>query len=112
MKNKSIYPIIALTGLLTACNTNSINPMNPPLTPTYDAKHGAVTVYTDRSEIPQGARIIGHVKAVNKLSNGSKASPEAVMIELKSQAKRAGGIGIIHITPGIAQTTADVVGIR
>lgn len=112
MLKKSIYSIIALSCILTGCNTNKINPVNPPLTPTYDANHELISVYTHRSEIPYGAKIIGHVTAMNKYPNGTKATPEAIMVELKKQAKLAGGFGIIHITSGTAQTTADVVGTR
>lgn len=112
MFNKSLYSIIALSCILTACNTNKIDPQNPPITPNYDAKHELISVYKSRAEIPYGAKIIDHVTAMNTYPDGSKASPEAIMIELKKEAKRVGGFGIIHITPGTAQTTADVVGTR
>lgn len=111
MFKKSIYSIIALSCILTACQ-NKIDPSNPPITPNYDATHELITVYKSRSEIPKGAKIIDHVTALNTLPNGNKAAPGAVMVELKRQAKLAGGFGLINITPGTAQTTADVVGVR
>jgi uncharacterized lipoprotein NlpE involved in copper resistance len=111
MFNKSIYSIIALSCILTGCN-NKIDPNNPPITPNYDAQHELITVYQNRADIPQGAKIITHVTALNTLPNGSKATPGAVMVELKRQAQLAGGFGLINIIPGTAQTTADVVGIR
>ena len=95
--------------MLTGCNTNPINPANPPITPTYDAQHDLIVVYQKRADLPRGTKIIDHVTALNKLPNGQKASPESVMIELKRQARLAGGMGIVNIIPGTAQTTADVV---
>ncbi|WP_058534512.1 hypothetical protein [Legionella saoudiensis] len=111
MFKKSIYSIIALSCILSACQ-KQIDPTNAPLTPNYDATHELITVYKDSTEIPKGATIITHVKAMNSLPNGTKATPEAIMVELKRQAKLAGGFGLVHITPGTAQTTADVVGVR
>lgn len=112
MLKKYIPIMITLSCILSACNTNRIDPNNPPITPNYDAQNKLITVYMYRSEIPHGAKIIDHVTALNTLPNGQKASPGAIMIELKRQAKLAGGFGLINIIPGTAQTTADVVGTK
>lgn len=112
MIKKSIFLITALTCTLTACNTAHIDPANPPVTPNYDAKHDLIVVYQNRADIPKGGKIVGNVASLNKLPDGSKASPQAIMVELKKQAWLLGGNGIVNITPGIAQTTADVVVVR
>lgn len=101
--------VLSTLGLgLVGCNTTGIDRQHPETLASAQA-YQSVTVYPTRADVPRHSRILGKVTAQNKLPNGMKASPEAILIELKRQAVLLGANGIVHVTPGVAQTTADAV---
>ncbi|MDP3267698.1 MAG: hypothetical protein Q8M40_01485 [Legionella sp.] len=117
MKNIFIGSVIAASISLTACNSNGVNnavmdeaALNSAPVPPHRMDHVTqVVVFKTRADLPRYSKIIGHVTALNTNQNGTKANPNAVILELKRQAVLKGGNGIVNIIPGTAQTTADVV---
>ena len=101
--------VLAVSTLITACNHTGINPNTPDAIPAKHSPYALVQVYPARADIPKNSKIIGKVTAQNKNPNGTKASPVEIMDELKRQAALLGGNGIVHITPGTSQTTANAV---
>lgn len=108
MKLNTTLTIAALSLTLIGCNTTGINGSNASAMPA-SQEYKNVIVYSSIAEMPKHSRIIGKVQAQNKLSNGLKATPEQIIVELKRQALLKGGNGIVHVMPGTAQTTADAL---
>jgi hypothetical protein len=104
------YPLVigTLSLALIGCNTTGIDRQHPETIASATA-FSNVIVYPTRADIPKNSRIIGKVTASNKLPNGLKASPDEIMVELKRKAFLNGANGIVHVTPGTAQTTANAV---
>ena len=101
--------VLSTLGLsLVGCNTTGIDKQHPETVVSAQA-YQSIAVYPARADVPRHARVLGKVTAQNKLPNGMKASPEAILIELKRQAVLLGANGIVRVTPGLAQTTADAV---
>lgn len=117
MKIKNALLIgLALNALyLSGCTSTENNEFTNDL-PLTDKQHARVneqvTVYKARAELPRNTVIIGKVSSQNTNPDGTKASKERILLELKRQAVKAGGNGIVRITPGIAQTTADAVHVQ
>jgi uncharacterized protein YbjQ (UPF0145 family) len=106
----NLYNILSVTVLgfvLAGCNGSGIQPHNADTVVTAET-YNKVTVYTPRLTPPK-TKLVGTVIAQNKFANGMKATPEEIMTELKRQAFALGANGLIHVTPGAAQTTADAV---
>ena len=100
---------LVISALLTGCNSTGINANAPDAIPAMNSSYPLVQVYPKRADIPKNSKIIGKVTAQNKNINGVKSSPEEIIEELKRQAVLAGGNGIVHVTPGTSQTTANAV---
>lgn len=109
---------VALSAIvLTGCNTTDIkaamgngdavsttaNQHRKPINP------DQVKIYHSKSELPKHHTVIGRVSAANYNMIGMTISQESIMSELKKQAASIGANGIIHISTGLAQTTAEAV---
>ena len=105
----TLISVLALGSLLAGCNRTGINANAPDVIASQHTQYSSVQVYPTRADIPKNSKIIGKVIAQNKNPNGLKASPEQIIEELKRQATLVGGNGIVHVTPGISQTTANAV---
>lgn len=107
--NKKYIGLLSLSILLASCNTTGINANHPNDVNVNTVRYNSIQVYNKRADLPRGTKIIGRVTAQNYLPNGIKASPENIITELKRQAAIKGGNGIVFVTPGTVQTTANAV---
>lgn len=112
MNKLVVGTMVAAAVLLTGCNTTGITKQNAAAIGAVDTQFSHITVYQNRADLPKHTKILGKVTAQNTHMDGTKASSQAIMTELKRQAVLMGGTGIVHVTPGTAQTTADAVIVR
>lgn len=100
--------IASATALLLAgCNHTGLSPNNPASIYSADSEFIHVHLYPNQHSLPKNTQLLGKVTAQNHNLDGSKASKKAIVLELKRQAALLGANGLIHITPGTSQTTAD-----
>ena len=107
--NTACVGLLAISSLLAGCNSTGINPNHPRDVSSIDSRYLSVQVFNKRADLPRGSKILGKITAQNKLPDGAKASPEAIVDELKRQALLLGGNGVIFVTPGSVQTHANAV---
>lgn len=65
-----------------------------------------------KSELPKHYTVVGRVAVQNYNIVGMTTSQESIMKELKKQAASMGANGIIHISTGLAQTTAEAIRLK
>jgi hypothetical protein len=106
--NLTFAAVLVLSGC-SSMEKKEIASAYVPVPTVTEVQINHVKIYKSRAEIPKYSKIIGTVTAQNYNLDGTKASPVAIIAELKRLALLQGGYGIVHITKGTAQTTADVV---
>ena len=117
--SKRLVLISAIAGAaiaLTGCNTTDMTATigNGNGVTTSKVHHQAtsaekVKVYYSKSEIPKHYQVIGRVSAQNYNIVGMTISQDNIIAELKKQAAALGAKGIVHVTSGLAQTTAEAI---
>ncbi len=84
---------------------NAMATTHTKLSPTSSS---AVKVY-DSSNKPHHYRVVGRISADNYNMVGIEHSQESVLEELQKQAASLGANGVINLSQGMAQTTAEAI---
>lgn len=82
--------------------------------PASSVKHSAVSadhvkLYYSNLNAPKHYQIVGHISANNDSLVGVPHSQQTIATELKKQAASLGANGVINISAGLEQTTADAI---
>lgn len=100
--------------ILSGCNTTDIratvnNGDAVTTTKTNTVVSNASKIKVLHSDHSNNYKVVGRISTQNYNFVGMTISQESILTELKKQAAAMGANGIVNITTGLAQTTAEAV---